>query len=82
MEFYHINRFLFDVGTIIRPGAWGRPILSGMTYSGLRPNVNYFILFREYVFEQIRQNFILISQVASKVHLSVRIIFQPKTFGA
>ena len=55
MEFYHINRFLFDVGTIIRPGAWGRPILSGMSYSGLRPNVNYFILFREYVFEQIRQ---------------------------
>lgn len=57
MEFYHINRFLFDIGTIIRPGAWGRPILNGSTYSSVRPDVNYYILFREYVFEQKRLEF-------------------------
>lgn len=55
MEFYHVNRFLFDIGTIIRSGAWGRPILTGRHYSCTSPDINYFILFREYVFEQKRR---------------------------
>ena len=55
MEFFHVNRFLFAPGAVILPGGWGRPILNGRMYSGLNNNgVNYFILFREYVFEQIR----------------------------
>lgn len=55
MEFFHVNRFLFALGAVILPGRWGRPILNGRMYSELNNNgINYFILFREYVFEQMR----------------------------
>lgn len=54
MVYYHVNRFHFGDGTIIYPGAWGRPILYGRSYSAIS-NPSYYILFREYVFEEIRR---------------------------
>lgn len=55
MELYHVNDWDFAPGTIINPGDWGRPILTGLKYAHFDYHTpNYAILFREYVFEQIR----------------------------
>ena len=52
--FYYVTTLKIEQGAVIHPGAWGRPLFQGNTYApALKPN--YFILFREYVFEDIRK---------------------------